>query len=92
MYFQWVPEDKTAKNRVHLNVRVAGPGSARGGAREADRLAGASEQARASLHAALGIYKGRRATPLADQAAATLASLTAHPAPSRPSRPSGARK
>lgn len=26
LYFQRVPEGKTAKNRVHLDVRVAGPG------------------------------------------------------------------
>ena len=46
---------------------------------EVDRLAGAPEQAKASLHAALRIYQDRHATPLADQATAALASLTGHP-------------
>ena len=46
---------------------------------EVDRLAGAPEQAKASLRAALRIYQDRHATPLADQAAAALASLTGHP-------------
>jgi len=46
---------------------------------EVDRLAGAPEQAAASLRAALRIYQDRHVTPLADQAAAALASLTGHP-------------
>jgi hypothetical protein len=46
---------------------------------EVDRLAGAPAQAKASLRAALRIYQDRHATPLADQAAAALASLTGHP-------------
>jgi hypothetical protein len=46
---------------------------------EVDRLAGAREQAKTSLHAALRIYQDRHATHLADQAAAALASLTGHP-------------
>ena len=46
---------------------------------EVDRLAGAPEQAEASLRAALRIYQDRHATPLAGQAAAALASLTGHP-------------
>jgi class 3 adenylate cyclase/tetratricopeptide (TPR) repeat protein len=46
---------------------------------EVDRLAGEREQAKASLRAALRIYQDRHATPLADQAAAALASLTGHP-------------
>ena len=45
---------------------------------EVDRLAGAPEQAGASLRAALRIYQDRHATPLADRAAAALASLTGH--------------
>ena len=43
---------------------------------EVDRLAGAPERAAASLRAALRIYQGRHATPLADRAAVALASLT----------------
>ena len=46
---------------------------------EVDRLAGAPEQAKASLRAALRIYQSRHATALADQAKAALASLTDHP-------------
>jgi predicted ATPase/class 3 adenylate cyclase len=46
---------------------------------EVDRLAGAPERAEASLRAALRIYQDRHATPLADQAAAALASLTGRP-------------
>jgi class 3 adenylate cyclase len=46
---------------------------------EVDRLAGAPEQAEASLRAALRIYQDRHAAPLADQAAAALADLTGHP-------------
>ena len=46
---------------------------------EVDRLAGAPEQAAASLRAALRIYQDRHVTPLADQATAALASLTGHP-------------
>jgi tetratricopeptide (TPR) repeat protein len=42
---------------------------------EVDRLAGAPEQAAASLRAALRISQDRHATPLADQVAAALASL-----------------
>ena len=45
---------------------------------EADRLAGAPEQAGASLRAALRISQDRHAIPLADKAAAALASLTGH--------------
>jgi tetratricopeptide (TPR) repeat protein/DNA-binding XRE family transcriptional regulator len=45
---------------------------------EVDRLAGAPEHAEASLRTALRIYQDRHATPLADRAAATLASLTGH--------------
>jgi tetratricopeptide (TPR) repeat protein len=45
---------------------------------EVDRLAGAPERAAASLRAALRIYQDRHATPLADQAAGALASLTGH--------------
>jgi tetratricopeptide (TPR) repeat protein len=46
---------------------------------EVDRLAGAPEQAAASLRAARRIYTDRHATSLADQAAAALASLVGHP-------------
>jgi predicted ATPase/class 3 adenylate cyclase len=46
---------------------------------EVSRLAGAPEQAAASLRAALRIYQDRHATPLVDQTAAALASLTGHP-------------
>ena len=46
---------------------------------EVDRLAGAPEQAEASLRTALRISQDRHATPLADQAAAALASLGAQP-------------
>ena len=45
---------------------------------EVDRLAGAPERAEASLRAALRIYQDRHATPLAQQAAAVLASLAGH--------------
>jgi class 3 adenylate cyclase/tetratricopeptide (TPR) repeat protein len=45
---------------------------------EVDRLAGAPQQAEANVRAALRIYQDRHATPLADQAAATLATLTGH--------------
>jgi class 3 adenylate cyclase/tetratricopeptide (TPR) repeat protein len=45
---------------------------------EVDRLAGAPERAEASLRRALCIYQDRHATPLADQAAAALSSLTDH--------------
>ena len=48
---------------------------------EVERLAGAPGQAAASLRAALQIYEDRRATTLAKQARATLASLTAQPGP-----------
>jgi hypothetical protein len=44
-----------------------------------ERLAGEREQAAASLGAALRIYQDRHATPLAELAAAALASLTGHP-------------
>jgi hypothetical protein len=44
-----------------------------------ERLAGEREQAAASLGAALRIYQDRHAIPLADQAAAALASLTGQP-------------
>jgi ATP/maltotriose-dependent transcriptional regulator MalT len=46
---------------------------------EVNRLAGARDQAAASLRAALRIYQDRHAAPLADQARASLASLTGHP-------------
>jgi class 3 adenylate cyclase/tetratricopeptide (TPR) repeat protein len=46
---------------------------------EVDRLAGAPERAEASLRAALRIYTDRHAAPLAEQAAAALADLAAHP-------------
>jgi predicted ATPase/class 3 adenylate cyclase len=46
---------------------------------EVDRLAGAPEQAKASLRAALRIYQDRHATALADQATAALTSLADHP-------------
>ena len=45
---------------------------------EVDRLAGAPERAEASLRAALRIYQDRHATPLAQEAAAVLASLAGH--------------
>ena len=44
-----------------------------------NRLAGAPDQAGASLRAALRIYEDRQAVPLAEQARAALASLTAQP-------------
>jgi len=46
---------------------------------EVNRLAGAPDQAGASLRAALRIYEDRQAVPLAEQARAALASLTAQP-------------
>jgi class 3 adenylate cyclase/tetratricopeptide (TPR) repeat protein len=46
---------------------------------EVDRLAGAPQQAEASLRAALRLYQDRHATLLAGQAADALASLTGHP-------------
>jgi tetratricopeptide (TPR) repeat protein len=46
---------------------------------EVDRLAGAPDQAAASLRAALRIYEDRRATSLAGPIRAALASLAAHP-------------
>jgi predicted ATPase/class 3 adenylate cyclase len=46
---------------------------------EVDRLAGALDHAEASLRAALRIYQERHAAPLADQAQAALATLTAQP-------------
>jgi hypothetical protein len=46
---------------------------------EVDQLAGAPRLAEASLRAALRIYQDRHAAPLADRAAAALASLTDHP-------------
>ncbi len=46
---------------------------------EVDRLAGAPEQAAASLRAALRIYTDRHATHLAGQVAAVLASIDGHP-------------
>ena len=45
---------------------------------EVDRLAGAPQQAEASLRAALRLYQDRHAPLLAGQAAAALASLTGH--------------
>ena len=45
---------------------------------EVNRLAGARDQAAASLRAALGIYQDRRAAPLAARTRTALASLTAH--------------
>lgn len=47
------------------------------GKAEVNRLAGAHDQAVSSLRAALRIYEDRRALPLADQARAALASLSA---------------
>jgi predicted ATPase/DNA-binding XRE family transcriptional regulator len=55
--------------KAHLQVAKA----------EVYRLAGASDQATACLHAALRIYQDRHAAPLAEQAKAALASLAAHP-------------
>ena len=46
---------------------------------EVNRLAGARDQAEASLRAALRIYEDRHAAALAGQATAALASLTGHP-------------
>jgi len=46
---------------------------------EVNRLAGARDQAEASLTAALRIYQDRHAVPLAEQAQAALASLTGQP-------------
>ena len=46
---------------------------------EVERLAGASGHAAASLRAALQIYEDRRATTLAEQVRAALASLTTQP-------------
>jgi hypothetical protein len=46
---------------------------------EVNRLAGARDQAAASLRAALRIAQDRHAAPLIDQAKAALASLTDHP-------------
>jgi class 3 adenylate cyclase len=46
---------------------------------EVDRLAGAPEQAEDSLREVLRIYQDRHAAPLAEQAAAALASLIDHP-------------
>jgi class 3 adenylate cyclase/tetratricopeptide (TPR) repeat protein len=46
---------------------------------EVNRLAGARDQAEASLRAALRIYEDRHALPLAEQARAALASLTGQP-------------
>lgn len=44
---------------------------------EVDRLAGAHDQATASLRAALRIYENRNALPLAEHARAALNGLTA---------------
>jgi hypothetical protein len=46
---------------------------------EVNRLAGAREEAAASLRAALRIYENQRAAPLAERAQAALAGLTGHP-------------
>jgi hypothetical protein len=46
---------------------------------EVNRLAGTRDQAADSLRAALRIYEDRHAVPLAEQARAALASLTAEP-------------
>jgi tetratricopeptide (TPR) repeat protein len=46
---------------------------------EVNRLAGARDQAEASLREALQIYEDRHAVPLAEQTRATLASLTDQP-------------
>jgi tetratricopeptide (TPR) repeat protein len=46
---------------------------------EVNRLAGAPDQAEASLRTALGIYHDRRAVPLAERTRAAMASLAAHP-------------
>jgi hypothetical protein len=58
------------------------------------RLAGAPDQAAASLRAALRIYDDRRATRLAAQIRAALAAVAAQPGPqpgvtTRPTRPAG---
>jgi hypothetical protein len=45
---------------------------------EVSRLAEEPDQAKASLQKALRIYEDRHALPLAQQAKAALASLTAH--------------
>jgi tetratricopeptide (TPR) repeat protein len=46
---------------------------------EVNKLAGAPEQAAASLRAAAGIYRDHHVAPLADRVEAALASLTEHP-------------
>lgn len=46
---------------------------------EVNRLAGAPDQAKASLHEALRIYEDRHAVPLAEETRAALASLAAQP-------------
>jgi tetratricopeptide (TPR) repeat protein len=46
---------------------------------EVDQMVGAPERAEASLRAALRISQNRHAAPLAEQAAAALASLVGHP-------------
>jgi hypothetical protein len=51
---------------------------------EVNQLAGARDRAAVSLRAALRIYQDRHVAPLIDQVTAALASLTDHPAPSRP--------
>ena len=51
------------------------------GKAEVNRLAGAHDQAVSSLRAALRIYEDRRALPLAEQARAALASLSAGAGP-----------
>jgi predicted ATPase len=48
---------------------------------EVNRLAGARDQAEASLRAALRIYEDRHAVPLAEEARAALTGLTDQPAP-----------
>jgi ATP/maltotriose-dependent transcriptional regulator MalT len=46
---------------------------------EVNRLAGAYDQAAASMHAALRIYEDKHVAPLAEQAKAALANLTDRP-------------
>jgi class 3 adenylate cyclase len=69
----WVRDEERIQVRVGVHT---GEALAKGGV---ERLAGEREQAGASLGAALRIYQDRHAIPLADQAAAALASLTGQP-------------
>jgi hypothetical protein len=60
-----IPPASLARLTAHLQMAKA----------EVYRIAGASDQATASLHAALRIYQDRHAAPLAEQAKAALTSL-----------------